>query len=40
MMYGLEVAKKGEEDDLEDAVQATFEKTELSEQWPRLCSAY
>ena len=32
--------KEGEEDDLEDAVRATFEMTELSEQWSRLCSAY
>ena len=39
MMYGLEETKEGEEDGLEDAVQALFIKSEI-EQWPRLCSAY
>ena len=41
MMYGLEEAKEGEleEEDLEDAVRALFEKSEI-EQWPRLCSTY
>ena len=39
MMYGLEEAAEGQEDDLVDAVRALCEKTEV-EQWPRLCSAY
>ena len=39
MMYGLEEAAEGQEDNLVDAVRALCEKTEV-EQWPRLCSAY
>ena len=37
MMFGLEEAKEGEEDDFEDAVRALFGTSDI-ELWHRLCS--